>query len=262
MRVARFAYGSHRGIGLVSGDSITPAGADLFNPVPTDEPIPLSAVELLSPIERSAQVICIGLNYADHARESGDVPPSEPLLFAKLSSSLGGPGQPIVIPGLSRQVDFEAELGVVIGRRARGVSAGEARRYIFGYTCVNDVSARDLQLGDGQWTRGKSLDTFCPVGPWVVTSDEISDPQTLGIRCLVNGEVMQDSSTADMIFGVDELISFISQGITLEPGDLISTGTPSGVGFTRRPPRYLSRGDVVRVEIDKVGSLQNDVSVI
>lgn len=199
------------------------------------------------------------MNYADHAEESGDTPPSEPLIFAKLPSSLIGPNDPIVIPDLSDQVDFEAELGVIIGRRARNVGLDEVRSHIFGYTGVNDVSARDLQIGDVQWTRGKSLDTFCPVGPWVVTSDEILDPQALGIRCLLNGEVMQDSSTSHMVFGVDALVSFISQGIALEPDDLIATGTPAGVGFTRQPARYLAHGDLVTVEIDQIGTLESRV---
>jgi 2-keto-4-pentenoate hydratase/2-oxohepta-3-ene-1,7-dioic acid hydratase in catechol pathway len=181
------------------------------------------------------------------------------LIFSKLPNSLTGHRSPIVLSPLSEQVDFEAELGVVVGRRARRVSKEEALAHVFGYTCVNDVSARDIQHGDQQWTRGKSLDTFCPVGPWVVTSDQIPDPQALGIRCLINGEVMQDSHTSNMVFGVDEIISFISQGITLEPGDLIATGTPGGVGFLRRPPRYLATGDSVRIEIEGVGCLDNTV---
>lgn len=259
MRVARFTNRGNRGAGIVSDGVIVPAGESLFDPEPAGGPIPLSDVELLSPVEQTAKIICVGLNYADHAEESGDTPPAEPLIFAKLPSSLVGPNDPIVIPDLSDQVDFEAELGVIIGRRTSRVTPDEARSHVFGYTCVNDVSARDLQIGDGQWTRGKSLDTFCPVGPWVVTSDEIPDPQALVIRCLLNGEVMQESSTARMIFGVDVLVSCISQGITLEPGDLIATGTPAGVGFTRRPPRYLAPGDVVTVEIDQIGSLENRV---
>lgn len=243
----------------MSGDVLTPAGADLLDPMPGDERIPLTEVELLCPVDRGAQIICVGLNYRDHAEETGAAPPDEPLLFAKLSSSLLGPGRPIVVPDISDQVDYEAELGVVIGRRAHKISPSEARDHVLGYTCVNDVSARDIQLGDGQWMRGKSLDTFCPVGPWVVTSDEIPDPQSLGIRCLVNGQALQDSTTANMLFGVDTLISHISQGITLQPGDLIATGTPAGVGFTRDPARHLTAGDVVTVEIEQVGALTNPV---
>jgi 2,4-didehydro-3-deoxy-L-rhamnonate hydrolase len=260
VKVARFTHGGYPNAGIVNEDSIVPAGERLFDPEPVGDHIPLSDVELLSPIEPTAKIICVGLNYVDHAEETGAAPPDEPLIFAKLPNSLIGPGDSIVTPDLSDEVDFEAELGVVIGRRAQKVRASEARAHIFGYTCVNDVSARDLQIGDGQWTRGKSLDTFCPVGPWVVTADEIPDPQALGIRCLLNGEVVQDSSTRNMIFGVDALVSFISQGITLEPGDLIATGTPAGVGFTREPARYLNRGDLVTVEIDGVGTLESPVT--
>jgi 2-keto-4-pentenoate hydratase/2-oxohepta-3-ene-1,7-dioic acid hydratase in catechol pathway len=260
LKVARYSFEGRDGVGIVSGNAIVPAGTDALAPVPDGDPIPLSSLELLAPVGRDAKIICVGLNYADHAAEGGVNLPDEPLIFAKLPSSLIGPGRPIVLPILSDEVDFEAELGLVIGRRARRVSVAEAHEYVFGYTCVNDVSARNLQLRDQQWTRAKSLDTFCPVGPWIVTVDEIPDPQALSIRCLLNEEVMQDSSTAAMIFGVHELISFISQGITLEPGDLIATGTPAGVGFLRTPPRYLSRGDEVRVEIDRIGYLENSVS--
>jgi 2-keto-4-pentenoate hydratase/2-oxohepta-3-ene-1,7-dioic acid hydratase in catechol pathway len=262
VRVARYRYQGRRAVGIVLDGAIVPAGGDLLDPQPEGDPIPLSAVELLSPVSRGAKIVCVGLNYADHAEESGGEPPDRPLIFAKLPNSLVGPSEPIRLPDLSDQVDFEAELGVVIGRRTQKVTPAEARRHVFGYTCVNDVSARDLQLGDGQWTRGKSLDTFCPVGPWVVTADEIPDPQALGIRCMLNGEVMQASSTASMLFGVDALIAFISQGITLEAGDLIATGTPAGVGFTRQPPRFLTHGDVVRVEIDGIGSLESRVSSV
>ena len=260
MRVARYSYEGRDGVGIVSGDAIVPAGTAVLSPVPDGVPIPLSSLELLAPVGRDAKIICVGLNYPDHAAEGGVDPPDEPLIFAKLPSSVIGHGRPVILPRLSDEVDFEAELGVVIGRRACQVSVAEARDYVFGYTCVNDVSARDLQVRDQQWTRAKSLDTFCPVGPWIVTADEVPDPQALGIRCLLNGEVMQDSSTASMIFGVNDLVSFISQGITLEPGDLIATGTPGGVGFLRHPPRYLSRGDVVRVEIDRIGYLDSPVA--
>lgn len=259
MKLARYRQDGRVGVGIITGDVITPVGADLFHPAPAGESISLGSVELLCPIDRGASIICVGLNYRDHALETGVDLPEAPLLFAKLGNSLAGPGEPIVMPHISEQVDFEAELGVVIGRRTRRVRPSEAGGHVLGYTCVNDVSARDLQLGDGQWMRGKSLDTFCPVGPWVVTADEIPDPQALRIRCLVNEEVMQDSSTANMVFGVDTLVSYISQGMTLERGDLIVTGTPPGVGFTREPPRYLGHGDVVTVEIEGIGALANPV---
>lgn len=259
MRVARFKHGNEQLIGIVSGDAIAPAGDCLVDPAPGGRAIPLSTVELLSPVDETAKIICVGLNYADHAEESGDTIPDEPLIFAKLPNSLIGPNEAVRIPDFSSQIDFEAELGVVIGRQTSNVKPNQAHDHVFGYTCINDISARDLQFGDGQWTRGKSLDTFCPVGPWVVTSDEIPDPQTLGIRCRLNGEVMQDSSTERMIFNVAVLISHISRGITLNPGDLIATGTPAGVGFTRKPPRFLRHGDRVGVEIDRIGSLDNAV---
>jgi 2-keto-4-pentenoate hydratase/2-oxohepta-3-ene-1,7-dioic acid hydratase in catechol pathway len=211
------------------------------------------------PIERPGKIVCVGLNYRDHASESGLDLPSRPLLFAKWQTSLVGPGEAIVLPSITDEVDFEAELGVVMGRSAHGVTADDALEYVAGYVCVNDVSARDVQMGDGQWTRGKSFDTFCPVGPALVPASDVPDPQALAIRCLVNGEALQDSTTSEMVFGVAELIAFISEAITLEPGDLIATGTPAGVGFARNPPVFLRDGDEVTVEIDRVGALTNPV---
>lgn len=214
---------------------------------------------MAAPLDTPGKIICVGLNYRDHAEESGMAIPTSPILFTKFANTVIGPGEPIVIPPFTTQVDYEAELAVVIGRRAAQVSVDEARSYVAGYTCANDVSARDLQFADGQWYRGKGLDTFCPLGPRLATPDEIPDPQDLGIRCIVNGTTLQDSTTAQMIFSVDEIISFISQGITLEPGDVILTGTPVGVGFARTPPIFLADGDVVRVEIDGIGALENPV---
>jgi 2,4-didehydro-3-deoxy-L-rhamnonate hydrolase len=211
------------------------------------------------PIDRPGKIVCVGLNYRDHAAESKLELPSRPLLFAKWQSSLIGPGEAIVLPAISQEVDYEAELGVVIGRQARQVAVDDALEFVSGYLCVNDVSARDVQMGDGQWTRGKSFDTFCPIGPRLVPAEELADPQALGIRCHVNGEALQDASTADMVFGVRELIAFVSEAITLQPGDLIATGTPPGVGFARTPPVFLQDGDEVTVEIDGLGSLTNPV---
>jgi 2-keto-4-pentenoate hydratase/2-oxohepta-3-ene-1,7-dioic acid hydratase in catechol pathway len=211
------------------------------------------------PIERPGKIVCVGMNYRDHAAESGLEVPSQPVLFAKWPNALIGPGEPIVLPPGSEQVDYEAELGVVIGVRARRLEVENALEAVAGYVCVNDVSARDLQFADGQWTRAKSLDTFCPVGPRLASVDEVPDPQRLGIRCLVNGEALQDSSTEHMVFSVAELVAFISEAITLEPGDLIATGTPAGVGFTRDPPIYLRPGDEVTIEIDGIGALTNPV---
>jgi 2-keto-4-pentenoate hydratase/2-oxohepta-3-ene-1,7-dioic acid hydratase in catechol pathway len=211
------------------------------------------------PIERPGKIVCVGLNYRDHAEEQGVAPPDNPILFAKWQTALIGPGEPIVLPPESRQVDFEAELGVVIGRRCRRVSVENALEVVRGYLCVNEVSARDLQFADGQWTRAKSIDTFCPVGPLLVVRDDVPDPQTLGIRCLLNREVMQDSTTANMIFTVAEIVAYASRTMTLEPGDLIATGTPAGVGIFREPPVLLKAGDEVTVEIDRLGALTNPV---
>jgi 2-keto-4-pentenoate hydratase/2-oxohepta-3-ene-1,7-dioic acid hydratase in catechol pathway len=180
------------------------------------------------------------------------------MLFAKFPTTIVGPSDEVTWDrGLSNKIDFEAELAVIIGKKARRVAEAEALDYVFGYTCANDVTARDLQRGDGQWVRGKSLDTFCPLGPWLVTADEVPDPQNLGIRCLVNGQTMQDSHTSQMIFGVAYLISYLSQAFTLLPGDILLTGTPDGVGAYREPPVFMQDGDVMAVEIDGVGWLAN-----
>jgi acylpyruvate hydrolase len=222
--------------------------------------LPLAEVSLLPPIHNPAKIIGIGLNYLDHCREQNIDPPPRPILFAKFPSAIIGPNEQISWnENVTSRVDYEAELGIVIGKRARAVSAESALRYVYGYTCLNDVSARDLQFGDTQWVRGKSLDTFCPVGPAIVTVDEIPDPNKLRIVCRVNGETLQESSTSEMIFDVSSLIAYISQGITLEPGDLIASGTPHGVGVFREPKRFLRRGDVVEVEIEKIGILVNGV---
>ena len=210
------------------------------------------------PIERPGKIVCVGLNYRDHAEEQGAELPSEPLFFAKVPTTLIGPGDPIVIPPLVTQCDYEAELGVVIGSRVKNVSRESAFEAVRGYLCANDVTARDLQYGDKQWTRGKSIDTFCPVGP-LVPRDEVPEPHALAIRAIVSGEVLQDSTTANLVFGVDELIARASEAFTLEPGDLLLTGTPAGVGYFRRPQRLLRPGDEVTIEIEAVGSLTNPV---
>jgi 2-keto-4-pentenoate hydratase/2-oxohepta-3-ene-1,7-dioic acid hydratase in catechol pathway len=210
------------------------------------------------PIPRPGKIVCIGLNYRDHAEEQGAELPKAPLLFAKYTTALIGPGDPIVIPPLVTKCDYEAELGVVLGATVKGVSKENALEAVAGYVVANDVSARDLQFGDGQWTRGKSPDTFCPVGPLVPAAD-VSDPHTLPIRAILNGDIVQDSTTANLVFGVDEVISYASQTATLEAGDLILTGTPAGVGVFRDPPRLLQPGDEITIEIDGVGSLTNPV---
>jgi 2,4-didehydro-3-deoxy-L-rhamnonate hydrolase len=210
------------------------------------------------PITRPGKIVCVGLNYKDHAEEQGADLPAAPLLFAKFTTSLIGPGDSIVVPSLVTKCDYEAELGVVIGRTVRGVSKENALEAVAGYVVANDVSARDLQFSDGQWTRGKSPDTFCPVGPLVPASD-VSEPHALGIRAILNGDTVQDSTTANLIFGIDEIVSYITQTSTLEEGDLILTGTPAGVGVFRDPQRLLQPGDEITIEIDGVGSLTNPV---
>jgi 2-keto-4-pentenoate hydratase/2-oxohepta-3-ene-1,7-dioic acid hydratase in catechol pathway len=211
------------------------------------------------PAVNARKVLAIGRNYADHAAEGGGDLPKAPLIFNKLPSSLNAHEAPIVLPSISAKVDYEAELAVVIGRRAKQVSEAKALDYVFGYTLINDVTARDLQRSDGQWTRGKGIDTFAPLGPFITTRDEIEDVQNLKIEGLLNGQVMQSSNTSKMIFRVAYLISYISQGITLEPGDVIATGTPEGVGFFRDPPVVLKAGDVFEVRIEKLGTLRNPV---
>lgn len=252
------------GFGRIEGDLVVPMGPDLVAYLETGRaregaPIPLHRVRLHAPVPRPGKVIGIGLNYRDHATESGQPIPEAPILFPKFANSVVGPGEPIAIPPETTQADYEAELGVVIGRRARRVPEARALEHVAGYTCVNDVSARDLQFLSSQWMAGKAIDTFLPCGPWLVTVEEIPDPQDLAISPTLNGETMQASRTSQMVFGVAELVAWISRTMTLEPGDLIATGTPPGVGFARTPPVWLRDGDVVTVEIERIGALTNPV---
>jgi len=212
-----------------------------------------------APVPRPGKLICIGLNYRDHAAESNMPIPERPVIFSKFSTCVIAPGEPVVIPPTSQQVDYEAELAVVIGRRAKYVKASRALDYVLGYTAFNDVSARDFQFADGQWQRGKSCDTFAPMGQTIVTTDQITDPHKLTIKLVLNGQTMQDSNTDQLIFGVPELIEFLTESITLEPGDVIATGTPPGVGFARKPPVFLKPGDQMEVLIDGIGGLSNPV---
>jgi 2-keto-4-pentenoate hydratase/2-oxohepta-3-ene-1,7-dioic acid hydratase in catechol pathway len=219
---------------------------------------PVRDVELLAPVPHPGKIVAIGRNYREHATEEGVEPPAAPLIFAKWPTAVVGTGAEIRWdPALTGQVDYEAELAVVIGRRARRIDPADALDHVFGYTCLNDVSARDIQFGDGQWVRGKSLDTFCPMGPVLVTADEIGDPQDLAISCTVGDERLQDARTSAMYFGIAEIISYCSRSFTLEPGDVIATGTPGGVGVFRDPPRFLADGDRVVVEIERIGRLEN-----
>jgi 2-keto-4-pentenoate hydratase/2-oxohepta-3-ene-1,7-dioic acid hydratase in catechol pathway len=220
--------------------------------------VPVGDLDLMPPVPGPGKIVAIGVNYRSHAQEQDREPPTSPVIFAKFTTALVGHRAEITWdPELTQAVDYEAELAVVIGRRARGVPVESALEHVLGYTCLNDVSARDLQYADRQFVRSKSLDTFCPMGPALVTADEVAHPQALGIRCLVNTEVRQSASTADMVFGVAELISFCSRAFTLEAGDVIATGTPAGVGWFREPKLMLRDGDEVVVEIDGVGRLVN-----
>ncbi|RMD97742.1 MAG: FAA hydrolase family protein [Calditrichaeota bacterium] len=217
-------------------------------------------VRLAAPIHNPQKIIAIGLNYRDHCEENGLTPPEFPITFAKYPSAIIGPDEPIVWPPeISQKVDYEAEFAVVIGRTARYVSEKQAMDYVAGYTIINDVSARDVQFADGQWVRAKSLDTFCPMGPALVTCDEIPDPHCLELKCIVNGKILQQSNTRYLIFGVAYLVSYLSKSFTLFPGDIISTGTPGGVGYYRKPQVFLKPGDSVTIEIDKLGQLTNPV---
>jgi 2-keto-4-pentenoate hydratase/2-oxohepta-3-ene-1,7-dioic acid hydratase in catechol pathway len=232
------------------------AGAQRVTPAAV---VPLSDIRLLAPVPRPGKLICIGLNYKDHAAESKMTPPTVPVTFSKYGTAVTHPASPVYLPAASQQVDYEAELAVVIGRRAKHVPRERAYEYVLGYTNLNDVSARDLQFADKQWQRGKSCDSFAPMGPAIVTGDEVPDPHALHIRLRLNGKVMQDSSTSQLIFGVDQLIAFLTETVTLEPGDVIATGTPSGVGFARTPPVYLTPGDIMEVEVEGLGILSNPV---
>ncbi len=222
----------------------------------------LGDVRLLAPIPRPRKnIFCMGQNYADHAAEHGAPVPEAPILFTKAPTTINHPDAPIIIdPAISAKIDWEVELGVVIGRAGKNIPAAQAFDYVFGYTVVNDISARDLQWRHKQWFKGKSLDGSCPMGPWIVTADEIADPHALSLRLSVNGVVKQNANTRQMIFNLPAIIEALSAGMTLEPGDIIATGTPSGVGDARTPPEYLQPGDVVEAEIESIGTLRNPVT--
>lgn len=221
---------------------------------------PLPKARLRAPISRPGKITCVGLNYADHAREQGIEPPESPIFFLKSSNTICGPGDKIQLPPNSTQVDYEAEMAVVIGKGGRRIPVERAYEHVAGYMILHDVSARDLQFSDKQWFRGKSCDTFAPTGPWIVTRDEVPDPHHLRISLSLNGETLQDSNTSNLIFKIDYLVSYLSQSLTWEPGDLISTGTPPGVGVFRKPPVFLKPGDAVSVTVEGLGTLQNMVA--
>ncbi|HVU21754.1 MAG TPA: fumarylacetoacetate hydrolase family protein [Rhizomicrobium sp.] len=216
----------------------------------------LSDIHLQAPVPRPQKILAIGLNYLDHIEESGQQKPERQIWFSKLPNAVNGPFDAIQIPKVSSAVDYEAEMVAIIGQRCRHVSAAQAPGVVFGYAAGNDVSVRDWQFQTPQWILGKSFDTHAPFGPWIVTADEVGDPHTLGIRCFVNGQIRQNSNTANLVFNVFDQIALLSQVMTLEPGDVIFTGTPGGVGFAAKPPAFLKAGDAVRVEIDRIGAIE------
>ncbi|HEY2487387.1 MAG TPA: fumarylacetoacetate hydrolase family protein [Candidatus Binataceae bacterium] len=278
MKLVRYSTNSGARIGAVKGDRIV----DLSGPVPALDDnmielimrwpdlrgplqqvvqdsapgIALAEARLLAPVARPGKVMAIGLNYADHIRETGQKLPTHQIWFTKAVTSINGPFDPIELPIASAQVDYEAELVVVIGKRCKQVPKEHAAEVVFGYCAGNDVSVRDWQLQTTQWVLGKSFDTHAPIGPWIVTADELGDPHTMGIRCLVNGELRQNSNTGNLVFNVYDQIAHLSRAMTLEPGDVVFTGTPGGVGLAMSPPRWLKAGDKVRVEIDRIGAIE------
>ena len=278
MKLATFSAGGERGLGVVTLGGIVPLGdhadipgdmRDLIGRWPDLEArvraivdnatnfLPLDDVQLHAPVARPSKVMAIGLNYADHIAESGLDAPTKQLWFSKQVNTVNDPYDGVEIPIASEQIDYEVELVAVIGKRGRHISAEDARAHVFGYCVGNDVSVRDWQLATPQWVLGKSFDTHAPIGPFITTSDEIGDPHRLAIRALVNGETRQSSNTRHLVFNVWDQIAHLSQAMTLEPGDLIFTGTPGGVGLAMKPPRFLVAGDVVRCEIDELGAIEN-----
>ncbi len=267
MKIAQFYYKNRVCLGVIeaNGIAVIDFDGDMVDFIKRGEPpeissktISLEEVKWAAPVSRPSKIIGLGLNYKDHAEESKGKIPEVPLIFAKFPNSLNAHNEPIIWDvNLTRKVDFEVELAVIIGEKVRDCPESEAMKAIFGYTCANDVSARDLQFGDGQWVRGKSLDTFCPLGPWIVTADELPDPHSLKVRCWLNGRLMQDSHTSLMIFRIPSVVSFLSHNFTLLPGDVILTGTPAGVGVFRDPSIYMKDGDEVAVEVERVGRLVN-----
>lgn len=267
MKITQFYENEGIRLGMIKGQECIPLNfkGDMVDFIKsgkgytlTKDQMALADIKLAAVVSTPQKIIAIGLNYQDHVQESKGTIPELPILFAKFQNTLIGHGETIEWdPRITREVDYEAELAVIIGKETFNCPEDKAMEVVYGYTCANDVSARDLQFGDGQWVRGKSLNTFCPIGPWIVTADEISDPHDLSIKCILNGQVMQDSNTSQMIFKIPYLISFISKHITLSAGDVILTGTPSGVGRFRKPRVLLKEGDEVTVEIEGLGSLTN-----
>jgi 2-keto-4-pentenoate hydratase/2-oxohepta-3-ene-1,7-dioic acid hydratase in catechol pathway len=244
---------------LASGQEGRARIEDFVHNPPADSTFPLASVRLLAPVPRPPKLICIGLNYRDHAAEAHQEIPKVPTIFAKFSNVVIGPGDAIVLPKISRKPDYEAEFMFVIGAGGRNIAAQDWQRHVFGYTVFNDVSARDFQSATSQWMIGKTFDTFAPMGPYLVSADEIPDPHALDISLSIAGEVLQHSNTRELIFTIPDLIAYLSSVVTLESGDVVATGTPAGVGFARKPPRYLKPGDEVIINIESIGELRNPV---
>ncbi len=278
MRFATFEHHGHRHAGVVSKDtvislktcgfsellSVLQGGAEARGKIeafvagkPAGATFALASVKLCAPIPNPPKILCMGLNYRDHAMEAKLEIPKVPVIFPKYNNTIIGPGENIVLPKNSRKPDYEAELGFVIGKGGRHIEAGKWRDHVFGYLNCNDVSARDFQTAVSQWTMGKNFDTFAPMGPWIVTADEVADPHNLDISLTLNGERMQNSNTRELIFKIPETIEFLSSVMTLEPGDIVLTGTPAGVGFGHRPPRWLTPGAEVVVSVEGLGELRN-----
>jgi 2-keto-4-pentenoate hydratase/2-oxohepta-3-ene-1,7-dioic acid hydratase in catechol pathway len=278
MKFVTFQHDGHQHAGVVSGDSVVSlkaagipdmisvlqGGPEVFKRVevelakpPADSVFPLSSVKLCAPVPKPTKIICVGLNYRDHAIESKMEIPTRPTIFSKYNNTVIGPGDNIVIPKNTEKPDYEAEFAFVIGKGGRHIKAADWQEHVFGYMNLNDVSARDVQLAVSQWVMGKTFDTFAPMGPWLVTADEIADPHNLNISLTVNGETLQNSNTRELIFKIPELIEFLSSIMTLEAGDIVSTGTPSGVGFSYKPPKWLKPGDEVVVKVEGLGELKN-----
>jgi len=244
---------------LAAGERARELAVEVLQEAPASAMHEREAVTLKAVLTNPGKIICIGLNYRDHAAETHQSIPEVPMVFAKYNNTLVGSGEPILLPRVTQRVDYEAELAVIIGKRGRSIAEAEAMDYVAGYSIFNDISARDYQMRTSQWTIGKTFDTFGPFGPALVTADEIADPHALALRLSIDGEVLQDSNTRELIFSIPRLIAYLSSVMTLEPGDVIATGTPAGVGFTRRPPRFLRSGETVRVEIEGIGVLEKPV---
>ncbi len=280
MRFVTFQHQGHTHAGVIAEDrviSLKSAGfptllsfleagpegarqlAALLAKPPEEAVLPLAGLRLVAPIPRPPKIICIGLNYRDHAIESGMQIPATPTVFTKFPTAVIGPGDAIVLPRHSEKPDYEAELAFVIGKGGRYIAAADWRDHVFGYMNLNDVSARDYQMATSQWTIGKTFDTFAPMGPWLVSADEIADPHELPIRCTINGDVLQSSNTRELIFKIPELVEYLSSVFTLEAGDVVATGTPPGVGMARKPPRWLADGDDVVIAVEGLGELRNPV---